>query len=467
MFRLSFLVLLSALAVSAQSSSSSVPDQNKTTSTPNKTTSTPNNTSDPVIISQAGKENETKTNASTPPAPVGNSASLDSETVQKRLMRIRALAASHNLNAAATELKSLLASSNDAAVRDVAQVMLMSVYIEQGNHTGAMGLLDETYRARLKTKESANRIYFALAGQVLNGAKSHVERYRVYGLSINDSELPPESVKDLNGLRLLVEKVVSQSKEIVNIDSKAWDAMSLLEDSTKVRALMARDQFDRSEWDNEWNMARLIASDSTKIVTKGTPRLQQNNTMSKATVPQPPTANIQTVPKPAGENSSHAAITFNASTVKENPQPTEKKEEPKPEEKKTVSSNETAQKTESKPPVVANTNPSATQNKDVVLTSQKSAEPQTISVGSLFPRATRQVSPVYPNTAKTARITGVVVIEMIIDEKGNVISAQCKSGHDMLKASALDAAKRWKFKPQTRDGQPIRMSGVISFNFTL
>ncbi len=456
MFRLLFLVLMSTVFVSAQSS---VPD-------PNKTTSQPNNAPDPVIISQAGKDNETNASVvSQTPAPAnGSNATIDSETVQKRLMRIRALAASHNLSGAAVELKSLLASTRETAVRDVAQVMLMSVYIEQGNHIGAMGLLDETYKARLTTKESANRIYFALAGQVLNGAKSHIERYRAYGLSINDSELPPESVKDLNGLRLLVEKVVFQSKEIVIADSKAWDAMSLYEDSAKVRGSMSRDQFDRSEWDNEWNMARLAMNDSTKIITKGTPRLQQNNNIAKTTATQPSVGITASIPKPINENNSSAG----SSVAKENIPTFEKKEEPKVEEKKASTPTENAQKTESKTPTFTNTNTQpGTQNKDVVLTSQKGSDQQMISVGSLFPHAKKQFKPFYPAPAKTARITGVVVVELIVDEKGNVISAQCKSGHEMLKASALEAAKRWKFKPQEKDGQPVRMSGVISFNFML
>jgi periplasmic protein TonB len=90
-----------------------------------------------------------------------------------------------------------------------------------------------------------------------------------------------------------------------------------------------------------------------------------------------------------------------------------------------------------------------------------------VSVGSLKEYATRVVQPSYPAIAKSMRMTGTVKIDFIVDEKGEVSTIQSSSGPDMLKRAALDALKKWKFKPFERDGQPAKATGFISFNFAL
>jgi TonB family protein len=103
----------------------------------------------------------------------------------------------------------------------------------------------------------------------------------------------------------------------------------------------------------------------------------------------------------------------------------------------------------------------------------KDAAPQTTSkskifnVGSLMDYVDKQYPARYPQDAKAEKVQGVVAVELVIDEQGDVISAQCKSGPKMLCPTALEAAKRWKFKPYLIDDKPVRMSGVISFNFIL
>lgn len=467
------LILFSAFtAVNAQKASNS-PEPNKTNESIN---------SEPIIISQAGQENNSATASTVTP---GNSAKVsnETETPQKRLMRIRALAASRNLFAATNELKSLLVSTSEPAVRDVAQVMLLSIYIDQGNHESAMSLLEEAFRLQSVKKENANGLFFAMAGQVLNGARTHLERYRAYSLILTDPELPIESTNDLNRLRKLVERVVSQAKEISNANPKAWDAMALLEDAAKVRSAMARDQFDRSEWDNEWNVARQRMADSaTKVTMTNSTAIEQNpNTLARQTQnPLPQSVNPAPITKPSVEDKPGASSEVKAQkpeikqpvVEKKNETVTEtakqsdetnttvatKIEEPTPQTKKSEE-----QTTSAKPSSVSKSSESNDASKKQA--EQKNA--QLINVGSLIPFATKPYTPQYPTIARSARVTGVVVVEVVVDEKGNVISASCKSGPEILRSVALDAAKRWKFRPTMIDGQPARMWGELSFNFTL
>src|SRR5258707_15587535 len=59
--------------------------------------------------------------------------------------------------------------------------------------------------------------------------------------------------------------------------------------------------------------------------------------------------------------------------------------------------------------------------------------------GLLEGSAITRVDPVYPPLAKAAAVSGAVVVEVTVDEKGDVISAQALSGHPLLKDSAFTA----------------------------
>ena len=89
------------------------------------------------------------------------------------------------------------------------------------------------------------------------------------------------------------------------------------------------------------------------------------------------------------------------------------------------------------------------------------------SGGVLQGSATRRVQPTYPPLAKAARVSGAVVVEVTVDENGNVISARPMSGHALLKDAAVSAAQRWKFSPTQLSGVPVKVIGTITFNFSL
>jgi protein TonB len=60
-----------------------------------------------------------------------------------------------------------------------------------------------------------------------------------------------------------------------------------------------------------------------------------------------------------------------------------------------------------------------------------------------------------------------VSIEVVIDESGNVISTTIVEGHPLLRQAALEAAQQWKFRPTLLSGAPIKVTGVLIFNFKL
>jgi protein TonB len=70
-----------------------------------------------------------------------------------------------------------------------------------------------------------------------------------------------------------------------------------------------------------------------------------------------------------------------------------------------------------------------------------------------------------PPLARAARISGSVVVEVMIDEVGNVISARALSGHPLLKDAAVDAARQWQFAPTLLSGAAVKVIGTLTFNF--
>ncbi len=92
---------------------------------------------------------------------------------------------------------------------------------------------------------------------------------------------------------------------------------------------------------------------------------------------------------------------------------------------------------------------------------------KTISGGVLNGKAIELVKPAYPAAAKAVRAEGTVNVQVTIDENGNVISANAVSGHPLLRAAAVQAARASKFSPTSLQGQAVRVTGVIFYDFTL
>jgi TonB family protein len=75
--------------------------------------------------------------------------------------------------------------------------------------------------------------------------------------------------------------------------------------------------------------------------------------------------------------------------------------------------------------------------------------------------------PPYPPMAIQIHVQGTVNVQVLIDERGNVISATPVSGHPLLTHAAKTAALQARFSPTMLGNQPVKVSGVITYNFLL
>jgi TonB family protein len=94
---------------------------------------------------------------------------------------------------------------------------------------------------------------------------------------------------------------------------------------------------------------------------------------------------------------------------------------------------------------------------------------QAVRIGGEIPtpKKLRDVRPVYPPEAQDAGVTGLVIIEVVIDTQGEVRSSRVLRSIPQLDAAALDAVNQWRFTPTVRDGVAVPVVMTVTVNFTL
>jgi len=341
-----------------------------------------------------------------------DAAAATANATLNRIEHARALAAVHQLQAATTELENVRASARDVALKNVATLMLLGIYLEDGNYGRSQSLLEEAFQTRGAQKDESIRTYFAAAGQTINGIRSHLARYRSFGLNPSDTDLPVEANTDLERVRGLVERVIAQANEIAKEQGRTYEALALLEDVLGLRLSLARNDDDRAKWQTEFLLAReRMASSQTQVASLG--RSPALDAMT-ARIPNPFAG-----PKPDSPAASDSSAPA-----------------------------------------------SATQTPATSTQSTAAAEPQLISTGSLSGRESKRVTPNYPATAKTHNVTGTVRVFAIIDENGKIWVTNSE-GPMLLRQAAEEAAKLWTFPPPNVGGKPVRLAGYLDFEFKL
>jgi TonB family protein len=100
---------------------------------------------------------------------------------------------------------------------------------------------------------------------------------------------------------------------------------------------------------------------------------------------------------------------------------------------------------------------------------QAVARLQPIRVGGNIrtPAKVKDAKPVYPPIAQSARVQGVVILEALIDESGNIANARVMRSIPLLDTAAMEAVSRWQFTPTELNGRAVAVIMTVTVNFTL
>jgi len=104
---------------------------------------------------------------------------------------------------------------------------------------------------------------------------------------------------------------------------------------------------------------------------------------------------------------------------------------------------------------------------DSILKSNSSGDKADVGGGVLNGKAIKKPAPPNPEEAKANRVQGTVTIRIVVDEKGRVVDACAIEGPRLLLQPSENAAYQTVFSPTTLSGQPVKVSGTITFNYTL
>lgn len=421
-----------------------------------------------ITAATAQQANQTSSAPATPNSIA--KAPTAAEVMRARIDKAKAFIAVRNYYAAINELETIRRETSDQSVIAVTNVLLMNSYLEQGDHKKAQALLNQFYNEQKTTKQNALENYGIVAGQIVKSARNQAERYRNLGLSINDRNLPLEALNDLEKMRETVELVITQSKEMSEDKAKAPTGLMLMEEATNSRVAIARDDYDARRWrdavaDSREQMASsrsvvISAVDGPTTPAAGQPK-QETVAANNAPVTLVPVATKAAESKPV---ETRPALNNPPAQATAKPSETAVAAN-KPVEKPQIEDKPVPQQERSTIVVGASLSKEEDANKVKATSSSRPVGP--IAIGSLLPYVEKQASPIYPPAARSMRTTGVVKVEITVDEEGNVAEVNDASGPALLQGSAKDAIRKWKFRPFVIDGQAVKATGFVNFNFSL
>jgi protein TonB len=97
------------------------------------------------------------------------------------------------------------------------------------------------------------------------------------------------------------------------------------------------------------------------------------------------------------------------------------------------------------------------------------AQRSPVPVGGMIsaPRKTVHVAPIYPDIARVARVEGTVILEAVINERGDIERLKVLRSVPLLDAAAIEAVSRWRYTPTTLNNVPVPVLMTITVTFSL
>lgn len=276
---------------------------------------------------------------------------------------------------------------------------------------------------------------------------------------------PSQNAQGLAAAQLRMEQVASSAQKRAPETNAPKRAVASREPSASARRDSASSRKPGPDGPDMDDRPKPVASEpegqaSFTLTTVASATPQPNVVNVPASTPTPestyvapaPTATPATTVTPAPESASSNSL-FNAS--------------PASASSATVSSK--PEQPAGSQPSVAEARPSPTPSEaSSAASSGEPARSKTpVSAGVLNSKAVSLPRPDYPSTAKTVGAQGKVVVELTIDETGKVVKARAVSGHPLLQKAAVAAALQARFSPTILSGEPVSITGTISYNFML
>jgi TonB family protein len=96
-----------------------------------------------------------------------------------------------------------------------------------------------------------------------------------------------------------------------------------------------------------------------------------------------------------------------------------------------------------------------------------SPKPRRVGGDLQAPALIHRVEPVYPGVAVSGKVSGLIILEATVNEKGEVTDVTVLRSIPLLDKAAIKAVEQWRYQPLVLNGQPVPFIAVVTVTFSL